>query len=243
MNYKIILICFFLLVPLMYAQNIGIGLDAPTEKLDVKGSIKLREIRESNSKEVTPLYFDSNGVFGKKDETGLVTHLFTNRETKFSIYGYSMHEAYNKEQIMISPLLMTNTTNNTLEITQPSLYNFKIKSEGYYQYSASTHLHFRTNGNGNVFDVLAKIEKSIDNGSTWQIITACRMQGLGGFMSNIQGIFPTAVTHHNAGDLIRMSYSRVKDSNGKLIGASNSSLLLLSDNGGMDGYNLLILKL
>lgn len=244
MNYKIILICFFLSVPLMYSQNVGIGeVYTPTEKLDVNGKIKVREVRIIDDKTLAPLYFDSNGVLGRRDEAALITPLFTNRETKFDPAGYSMSDAYGNDQVMICPLLATNTVNNTLGITQPSPYVFKIKSEGYYQYSASIQLHIRGVATNNVFELLGKVEKSKDNGATWQIITATRIQGIGGDFRNIQGVFPTGVTHHNANDLIRLTFSRVRDSSGKLIGPPGPRYVLLSNDGAMDGYNLLILKL
>lgn len=243
MKYKIFFICFFLSVPFMYAQNIGVGEIIPSEKLDVNGIIKVHEIKEMDDKTLTPLYIKPNGVLGRMDEAALVTQLFTNRETNFNPKGYSMHEAYSKDEVMICPLLMSNTVNNTLEITQPSPYNFKIKSEGYYQYGISMQFHIRGVTYTNVFEVLGKLEKSSDNGNTWQTITATRIQGIGGEYRNVVGIFPTAVTHHNADDLIRLTFTRVKDSTGKLIGIPSAGVIVLSTDGQMDGYNLLILKL
>lgn len=247
MRYIGVLLTFFFSIPIIYSQKMGVGLDVPTEMLDVQGKIRLRDVKESKAEGLRSLYIRQDGLIGKKEDAVLMTQVYTN-VSRQSLPVNTLGSEYNSGKDIIIPIDFAKTENNNLGITQPeNTYNLRIATEGYYEYNAFLNLYMQpiSSTTNPFFDIIAKIEVSQDNGTSWNVVSGIHFSKMlvAGVFRNAVIILPSGIVKHNAGDLVRMKLARVKDNNGNLTGFSTMESFTLGATNKISPYTIIILKL
>ncbi|MDR2222902.1 MAG: hypothetical protein LBE34_09190 [Flavobacteriaceae bacterium] len=249
---RIVTLVLLLLNVIGYAQNIGVDVTLPTEKLDIGGKVRMRNVNELEGNSFRKAYAtDSDGSITYKTEKSIDVQMYSARLETTTLIKDGV-TAYNKVNDVLMPLNIQDTKINNLGIEQGGVNMLKIKYDGYYMYSGYFNLYLSTNNNesesssvmGPYFSL--KIEVSSDNGKTWRFVTGADH---GQLILNPAGDgvlmrLPSIVVSNKAGDLIRAVMKRTIDNSTppQPFGAYLTKDLSLSTFSELSPYMILITK-
>lgn len=197
-----------------YAQNVGIGTELATHKLDVDGKVRMRAIGKLDI-EARKIFVTSEGelVYKPKRKAEVDMYSSTFVTTSFITDGIAK---YNKIEKIIFPLNISDSDVNTLDVEQGSVpYTLKIKKDGFYMYSGFFTFYLATKkyltDSDNPLGFSMSIAVSKNNGSTWTdsfsgVVFMSETPDMEGSIFTVR--LPPNVYNHKAGDLVRVELMR-----------------------------------
>lgn len=210
---KYFVLTSFLIFQLVISQT-GIGTESPKAVLDINGDLIIRKtpvVKDSNLK---PVFINAEGLVVTKDQVQVNSSIFF-AETSREVYTPSAANAklFNEGREFEIPFLESDIIINNLNIAVNN-NTLKIGNDGTYQISASIGFQIGVSKAANEVYLNIRLEKSTNNGSTWQTLIGIRpvfpiywVQGSG------QGItfsVPPTVSLLKKNDLIRIVFNRTK---------------------------------
>ncbi|MDR2222904.1 MAG: hypothetical protein LBE34_09200 [Flavobacteriaceae bacterium] len=249
MKRKLLLFVFILLGNFIYAQ-MGIGIDVPTEMLDVNGTIRMRGVNYLKDENIKQLYFNEKGVLGPhKVDTPAQIYAGVGND-KFA--PATAVNDFNTGKRVVVPIKLNDAIVNNLGFTESGDY-LKIAKDGFYSYNVSLNLLSKLVNPSDPIQVYALLHYSSDNGATWKKlsiilfrigkITSSTGSDYVGEVNNL--IIPNAIVEHKANDLVRLSFIRAvaSGSNPPVYLGSEVTRFELTNELGLKGYNLIVNKL
>ncbi|NMR33290.1 hypothetical protein HIO71_03610 [Chryseobacterium aquaticum] len=210
------------------AGNLGVGTNAPAEKLDIEGKVRIRSTPELAELDAKPLFIGGNGVVGTLKEGGPKT-LYIDAINVFTTSNNNLLSDFNNGNhivIRFGPI-NDNIRLNTMDATVNPGY-VTIKQNGFYQLNASLGTSVTSSSNLNIFQVF-NVEKSSDGGVTWTTVSGTRTVSLIPPNFNDFRVFctlPTVVTQLQANDRLRMVTFRPVAANGTLLGGTLDDIII-----------------
>ncbi|KUJ55761.1 hypothetical protein [Chryseobacterium aquaticum] len=210
------------------AGNLGVGTNAPAEKLDIEGKVRIRSTPELAELDAKPLFIGGNGVLGTLKEGGPKT-LYIDAINVFTTSNNNLLSDFNNGNhivIRFGPI-NDNIRLNTMDATVNPGY-VTIKQNGFYQLNASLGTSVTSSSNLNIFQVF-NVEKSSDGGVTWTTVSGTRTVTLIPPNFNDFRVFctlPTVVTQLQANDRLRMVTFRPVAANGALLGGTLDEIII-----------------
>jgi hypothetical protein len=206
--------------------NVGIQTHTPKTALDVNGELTIGTVNELEPEQdihTKALYIDT--------KTGLVGLHPAGMHAVAPIFYSSIEpnhrtpilpniqDRFNNGSIIVVPVKSEDASINNLGInfvTVGSETYFQVKDDGIHQITAAMSASFRTSANNAYIFINVKIEKSSDNGASWNAIVGTRpvlnIQWHAG--QNIPINLPVTIQKLQAGDLLRMVFHRTADTFG-----------------------------
>lgn len=245
---KAIIYCMCLCGQIMLSQT-GIGVEVPTEMLDVNGSMRIRNTDYLEDVNAKPLYGNSEGLLGVRNILGAHEVVFA-AEGLDTVLPVGSVVTFNSGGRIEIPMKESDIVMNSLKVTRSGDY-FRIEYAGQYTYNLSINL------NTNVVDIYKdhvavsiELESSSNNGVDWKLISSNSFALMRDtylkrlFVSGIKTlVLPPFIYEHQKGELIRMSVIRSKDETTQQLKGNTVTLFDLSTEGGLRAYNIVINKL
>jgi hypothetical protein len=215
--------------------NVGIHTDDPQTALDVNGelTIKVRKLETEKDVNTKALYIDT--------KTGLVGLHPANMHTVAPVFYASSDEQilvniqdkFNKKNTVVIPVKSDDAVINNLDVHFVSVGSetyFQVKDNGMYQIMSSMNAFYRSAAYNPRIYINVRVEKSSDNGASWNAITGIRpvleIQWKPG--QNIPIDLPVTVKKLKAGDLLRIVFERTADAGGTAQGDALADMDVIS---------------
>ncbi|MDR0507267.1 MAG: hypothetical protein LBH32_10720 [Dysgonamonadaceae bacterium] len=241
----------------------GIKNDQPKTELDVNGQLSIKNVPVLNSGNPQTLYINDDGLIGLQPSviTQTAAPIFFAYTYDIQVeFDPSVTNGFNTGKeilIPLGPINLRPTGNRGVEVkvnnigintTSPKSEYFEITTAGVYQIAFS--MNIAISGDvGNKMVVNARIEKEDGSGSMETLIST-RLTAYLGYKGNQysgQGTtvdLPVTVSSFEAGDRIRVYFSRAKDENGNMLGNNVRAISVVGDrNNLLLTYSLMLKKL
>ncbi|WP_415325857.1 hypothetical protein [Chryseobacterium sp. MMS23-Vi53] len=183
--------------------NVGIGTTNPSTKLEVNGNLKVNDTKELTSSTISPLYVDQNGLVGKAPVVGSQVAHFRGDALDAPPGSVTLS---NINQSIPTPLVLQPNHRfiNTMGADVIN-GNIKITRSGYYQFGGMINFYLASSVN-EYYWILINVQKSSDNGSTWNNINGIRaiINGAANRTYSYSQIIPQTIEQFNSGDLVRI---------------------------------------
>lgn len=228
--------------------DMGIGVIRPSVKLEVNGKLKVNDIDHLEDTVSYPLAVDSRGVVGKANTASYLAY-FTSLDITYAAPEKSSNlNSVNAGNTIVVPIALDQAIINTMDAKINNSNCIYIAEKGYYQIGAALNL-FLSMAAGERFFVAINIQKSSDNGTTWESMAGIRpiIQSAntnktpGGY--NYPQVISPVIAKLNIGDLLRLVFYRTKV--GSSLQGNAVTLLNVGPNSdyGISSYNFSISKL
>lgn len=217
--------------------NIGIGTDAPSQKLDVNGRVRIAEAPVITDS-ISPLFINKDGVVAR----GVVnTHVRSTSIVSHQTYTPPVSLFNTPSQSYYVPIIQSDVKLNTLGLEIKNNEKVKIKEDGAYQFSGSISTQIRMDNTDQLAYVAFQIMKS--DGTT---ITGGRpiypKSGGTSDLNNYFFSFPTVLVNLTAGEEISFLIFRTETTSYVLQGA-NFTYFAVAPWIGSPAFTLSIVKL